>query len=148
MQICAALTVTHKAGVIHGDLKPSNIFLVQEGGMSDRVKILDYGVAQFTGPRKITGPQIPLKARGGGTPAYMSPEQSAGSTVDARSDVYALGVLLGEAATGTRPDGGVPASGVAEFDQLVEACTAQKRDRRPVSASIVAQRLRQLLVLV
>ncbi len=98
-QICAALAEAHVRGVVHRDLKPDNIFLVKRGEDSDFVKVLDFGIAKVnTGANTLT--------RAGqvfGTPHYMAPEQCAGTHVDARADIYALGVMLYEMVSGSVP---------------------------------------------
>jgi len=92
-----ALEVAHAAGVIHRDLKPDNIFL-PEGGIP-AAKILDFGLSSAIGSQKLTEQGVVL-----GTPRYMAPEQIASaSAADARSDVYALGVIIYEALTGRSP---------------------------------------------
>jgi len=90
-QICAALAEAHAVGLVHRDIKPSNIMLTQQGGLSDVVKILDFGVVQHLGPSndddKLTQPGAMV-----GTPGYMSPEQFTG-LADVRSDIYSLGAV-------------------------------------------------------
>jgi serine/threonine protein kinase len=99
-QISRGLSAAHQAGVIHRDLKPDNVYLVpadQHG--PELVKILDFGIAH------VAGRKTRLTAAGAvvGTPEYMSPEQARGTDLDGRSDLYALGVVLFEALTGTVP---------------------------------------------
>jgi serine/threonine-protein kinase len=90
------LAAAHAIGVIHRDVKPANVFLTRTGG----VKVLDFGIAQtrIEGMPKITGRGLAI-----GTPRYMSPEQAAGERADARSDVYAVGLLLYEMLAGEGP---------------------------------------------
>lgn len=97
-QLADALTVAHDQDVIHRDIKPENL-LVDEGGI---LKVLDFGLARQTQPTpRMTNPGIVI-----GTPKYMSPEQMSGGVVDARSDLFAAGVVLYECLTGLPPFGG------------------------------------------
>ncbi len=104
-QICQALQAAHEAQVIHRDLKPENVLLISKEGRPDFVKVLDFGIARVaeveeslpTG-RRLTRPGVAM-----GTPEYMAPEQAAGKSADARSDIYALGSIMYEMLTGTPP---------------------------------------------
>jgi serine/threonine-protein kinase len=99
LQICEALAAVHAAGVVHRDVKPSNIFLTRQPDGSERVKILDFGIAKVEWEEtRITQMGAPM-----GTPGYMSPEQEVGGIVDARSDLYAMGAVLFECLTGDPP---------------------------------------------
>jgi CheY-like chemotaxis protein/tRNA A-37 threonylcarbamoyl transferase component Bud32 len=96
-QVGAALSAAHRAGFIHRDIKPDNIFLL-EGGDAVRAKLLDFGIAKPIGVNSRltqTGTFI-------GTPAYMSPEQVQGEPIDVRSDLYSLAAVIYEALSGTR----------------------------------------------
>jgi serine/threonine-protein kinase len=101
-QVLRALDHAHSSGVVHRDLKPDNIMLVERGGEKDVVKILDFGIAKLTEP----GSGREALTQAGmifGTPEYLSPEQALGETVDARADLYAAGVILYEMLVGRRP---------------------------------------------
>ena len=91
-KICAGLQAAHDKGVIHRDLKPQNIMLNKKG----EVMILDFGLAAIAD--QLAGPEVR-----NGTPAYMAPEQLKGTEVTAKSDIYALGLVLYELFSGVRP---------------------------------------------
>jgi serine/threonine-protein kinase len=102
-QICSALEAVHATGIVHRDLKPENIFLSERGG-KDFVKLLDFGAAKLSRVQdeKLSRFQTVAGALVG-TPRYMAPEQTFGSEIDHRADVYALGVLLYEMLAGDTP---------------------------------------------
>src|SRR5207253_7790866 len=99
-QVMLALIHAHGKGIVHRDIKPDNIFLLNQSGVRLHVRVLDFGIARIyrrddpTSPETITNPGAVL-----GTPRYMSPEQLAGQPVDARSDVYSAALVLHEALT-------------------------------------------------
>lgn len=102
LQACDALAAAHNKGIIHRDIKPENIYLSVQNGKKDHVKVLDFGISKFnslqqTGPGTMTGSAM-------GTPFYMSPEQFRdASNVDARADIYAMGVILYQGLAGRLP---------------------------------------------
>jgi serine/threonine protein kinase len=100
-QIARALEAAHGAEIIHRDLKPANIMLINRSDEEDFVKVLDFGISKdldIAVGAALTRPDVAI-----GTPAYMAPEQAAGKTADALTDVYAVGGLLYEMLTGTAP---------------------------------------------
>ena len=96
MGVCDALDYIHSQGVVHRDLKPENIMVDDQ----DRVKLIDFGIASLAGARRLTFGKLSQVV---GTPDYISPEQVKGKRGDARSDIYAAGVMLYEMLTGTTP---------------------------------------------
>lgn len=104
IQVCGALQEAHDLGIVHRDLKPENIFLSKQGGISDYPKVLDFGLAKVT-ERQMQPGSVILTQEGMvfGTPEFMSPEQAQGKTLDARSDIYSLAVILYEVLTGKLP---------------------------------------------
>ena len=119
-QIAEGLACAHASGVLHRDLKPGNVMITED----DRVKIVDFGVAKFFGPDSMWDAHGATATRERssagtivGTVGYMSPEQALGKTLDARTDLFALGVMLYEMATGRAPfEGDTPAM---VFDRLL-----------------------------
>jgi serine/threonine protein kinase len=123
--IADAVASAHQAGIVHRDLKPGNVMIATAGG---RVKVLDFGLAKLHDTRipdaaASTG-TVPITADGHivGTVAYMSPEQAQGRSTDGRSDIFSLGVMLFEMATGRRPFSG---------DSSISLITAILRDTPP-----------------
>lgn len=105
LEMCDALGAVHAAGIVHRDVKPSNIFLAvdphitPEARPRERAKILDFGIARVEwAETRLTNADVPL-----GTPGYMPPEQEQGLEVDAKSDIYALGAALYECLSGVAP---------------------------------------------
>ena len=106
MQLLTGLGAAHQVGILHRDLKPDNIFIVREkAGKADFVKIIDFGISKF---QSLSGSSDSMKMTATGvvvgTPYYLSPEQARGvREIDARSDLYAVGVIMYECATGRVP---------------------------------------------
>ncbi len=99
MELCVALEYMHSQGVVHRDLKPENIMVDAE----DRIKIIDFGIASTAGARRLTFGKLSQVM---GSPDYISPEQVKGKRGDARSDLFAMGVILYEMLTGQVPFNG------------------------------------------
>ncbi|HWA25058.1 MAG TPA: serine/threonine-protein kinase [Lacunisphaera sp.] len=104
IQVCHAIQHAHQKGIIHGDIKPSNIMVAQQDGVAVP-KVIDFGISKATEARLTDRLLFTSYAQLIGTPAYMSPEQADinGLDTDTRSDIYSLGVLLYELLTGTTP---------------------------------------------
>ncbi|CAN5572928.1 hypothetical protein BH10CYA1_BH10CYA1_21670 [soil metagenome] len=98
-QVCGAVDHAHRCGVIHRDLKPGNIMLCKADGQSDFVKVVDFGIARF----EEEAQRLTRLGEVWGSPIYMSPEQCMGAPLDARSDIYSIGVVMYEALTGQVP---------------------------------------------
>ena len=163
VQAARALAAAHAKGVLHRDIKPENLFVLSRDG-ADFVKIVDFGISKLVGggaedPR-LTGTGMVI-----GTAAYMAPEQARGEEVDERADVYALGVVLYEAATGRLPFQGdnylkvlslvanaepPPPRSVREsiseaFERVAMTAMAKHRDDRYPTAGALADALERLL---
>ena len=172
-QILAAVGAAHIKGVVHRDLKPENVMIVERDDIDarvatgkDAIKVLDFGIAKIdpnsVASRKSIPPPQNLTRAGSvwGTPTYMAPEQAVGETVDARADIYAVGVLLYEMITGKPPFEGEPLEVIAhqvnedapplsakapdggttpELESTVATLLRRSRDERPadVAAAIV-----------
>ncbi|HEY5955211.1 MAG TPA: serine/threonine-protein kinase, partial [Polyangiaceae bacterium] len=159
-QAAASLAEAHDAGLIHRDVKPGNILVVDRGGISDLVKVLDFGLVKDVGSMASGGaksePPLTMANTITGTPLYIAPETlTAPETVDARADLYALGAVGYWLLTGTHVFGGesmfevcahhlhsvpeppstrlgVPVA--TDLEALLLACLAKRPEDRPASA--------------
>ena len=113
-QACAAIEAAHRQGIIHRDLKPDNFILLETPDGAIHVKLLDFGIAKLL-DRPEHDSRLTLTQTGTviGTPNYMSPEQCQGEELDARSDIYSLGVVLYEMLTGSQPFTATNPTGIA-----------------------------------
>ncbi|WP_194395660.1 Stk1 family PASTA domain-containing Ser/Thr kinase [Microbacterium atlanticum] len=152
--VLSGLAAAHKAGIVHRDVKPENVLLAEDG----RIKIGDFGLARATTANTASGAQLL------GTIAYLAPELVTRGTADARSDIYAIGIMLYEMLTGEQPYKGeqpmqiafqhatdsvprpsVKNPGVPEpLDELVLWATERSPDDRPLDAREMLQRLREI----
>src|SRR5262249_19839108 len=108
LQACEAVAEAHAVGIIHRDLKPANLFLAQQGDQGRVIKVLDFGISKSVAPGAKTDPSLTGATTLVGSPLYMSPEQmKSAKDVDARADIWALGVILYEALTGQPPTEGI-----------------------------------------
>ena len=98
IQITRAMSAAHRAGVVHRDMKPSNVFLIARDGNPDYVKLFDFGIAKIDDMAGLTRAGMVF-----GTVAYMAPEQAMAEDVDNRTDIYAVGVMFYELLTGQPP---------------------------------------------
>jgi len=103
IQVCGSLHEAHQRGIVHRDLKPDNILLTNRGGQTDFVKVLDFGIAKRSEAEDEKKGKLTQQGMVLGTPPYMSPEQFGGQALDARSDIYSLGIMVYEMLTGKLP---------------------------------------------
>jgi eukaryotic-like serine/threonine-protein kinase len=102
-QVCGSLEEAHGHGIVHRDLKPDNVVLCERAGQKDWVEVLDFGIAKRSSEHDPNEAKLTQQGMVLGTPPYMSPEQFTGQPVDARSDIYALGVMAYEMLVGKYP---------------------------------------------
>lgn len=134
-QIADALSRAHEAGIVHRDVKPANVMITESG----EVKLVDFGLAQVADQTRLTDPGQRV-----GTVAYMSPEQVEGETVDERTDIWALGVVLYEMLAATRPFRGERKSGLLRAILLQEPAPVQShRAETPPGLDAVVERCLQ-----
>lgn len=161
LQICAGLAVAHAQGFIHRDLKPDNVYLIRDESGKEIVKILDFGIAKIISDEAHDATQTGVLL---GTPEYMSPEQAEDKVLDARSDIYALGVILYRMLVGRvpfqskafmtvlakhiqekpmPPREAAPEAGItAAQEAVILKCLAKKPEERYQSADALAAALR------
>ncbi|MFO0670685.1 MAG: protein kinase [Polyangiaceae bacterium] len=162
LQACEAIGEAHAAGIVHRDLKPSNLFLARQRDRRQMIKVLDFGISKLDDPKAAPITQTATML---GSPHYMSPEQLVSSkSVDARSDLWALGVILYELVSGHRPFEGdtmpevvgkilqnapAPLSSLVpglspEVERIVARCLTNTPDKRFASVAELAAALRPL----
>ena len=144
-QLAEGLACAHAAGILHRDLKPGNVMITDE----DRVKILDFGLAKFFGTAPVSDPEATTMSDPSsagltlGTAGYMSPEQALGKTLDPRTDLFALGAVLYEMATGRAPFEGDTLPAV--FDQLLNRRPPAPRSLNPDLPAWLSDLIEKLL---
>ncbi|MDE3198031.1 MAG: protein kinase [Acidobacteriota bacterium] len=132
-QIADALSAAHAKGIVHRDLKPANVMLTKS-----RARVLDFGLSRSDADTTLTAVNMVL-----GTPAYMAPEQREGRPADHRTDIYSLGLLLTEMATGKRyvPGSEVELTSMPQLTPIVQRCLNADPDLRWQSAADLAWQL-------
>jgi serine/threonine-protein kinase len=160
-QLCDVLQSAHDQGIIHRDLKPGNLMVLSPGTPQETLKLMDFGLAKmqsmlYISPDELVDFSIPAAS---GTPEYISPEMIRGGEMDARGDLYSVGIILFEMLTGRRPFVGdtdalldahveqrpptLAARGLRDappaLEELVRSCLGKHPDQRPRSAAELLQ---------
>jgi serine/threonine protein kinase/tetratricopeptide (TPR) repeat protein len=141
-QLAEGLAAAHEQGIVHRDVKPSNLRITPDG----RLKILDFGVAKL-GRDTLSAQTLTETLSSGGTPLYMAPEQKLGESVDARTDIYSAGLVLREMVTGRPPRPGETlelAGSPPHLQQIIGKCLEKDPENRYQSARELAVDLRRL----
>ena len=164
LELLEGLAFMHGRGLVHRDIKPGNVFLERREQGGERLKILDFGLAKLV----VQGadPSVTRSGEVLGTPAYMAPEQATGEVTDARTDVYAVGLLLFEMVVGRRPFRGVDSEILRqqlieplpllsatlpkerlsrELDVVLQQATAKEKSKRFPDAKAMASALEEVL---
>lgn len=169
VQLCSALHTAHSAGVVHRDIKPENVMVLDPDTSGERIKVMDFGLAQLSAAPHIALDKLIGTCRhiGGGTPDYLPPEQVRKDAVDHRGDIYSTGVMLFQLLTGRLPFPGKDVADVlmahvatapprfAEVfpghevppgvEAIVRQCLAKYPNERPQSARDLAERFEKAL---
>jgi serine/threonine protein kinase len=142
LPLADAVAAAHAQGIAHRDLKPANVMIADDG----RLKVLDFGIAKPTADSRqhAASASITQDGRVLGTVAYMAPEQVAGHPADRRSDVFSLGIVLSELATGTHPFTAPAARLPSRLRPILQRCLDKDPDRRFQDARELADALRDL----
>ena len=139
LQACLAMSAAHALGIVHRDLKPSNLFVAEEGNIA-RLKVVDFGISKSL----VDDDDLTMTETSLGTPAYMSPEQiRSAKHVDARADVWSLGVILYRLLSGKLPFRGQGATGIA-VAVATEAPTPIAENGTEIPAGLEAAMLRAM----
>ncbi|HEY1859963.1 MAG TPA: serine/threonine-protein kinase [Gemmataceae bacterium] len=150
-QLFLALIHAHEKGIVHRDIKPDNLFLLNQSGVRMHMRVLDFGIARILRHEQANqGQTLTHPGAVMGTPRYMSPEQLAGQSVDARSDIYSAALVIFEALTGQLPyTSGKQLSDLCpdvppSFQELIAQCLKPNPDERPSNAIEVYLRIQEL----